>query len=110
MSVKTTEQEIPVTLYVNARPPIFGDEVKMGYRISIDTDNITKYIDDAIHLSKHEITITVPGGVDVLTGMVDGLKEKQKSIRAKAELECNQIETQIQSMLCIEHQPGEGNQ
>jgi hypothetical protein len=48
--------------------------------------------------------IEVPSGVNVVNGMVEGLRNKQQKIRAKAEVDANEIEVQIQNMLCLEHQ------
>ena len=107
MSIITVEQELPVTLYVDAVPPskYNDDELKQGYGIRINSYNWGSVTDNAISICKREITITIPGGVDVLTGMVESLKAEQQKLRAEAEIKCNAIESQIQSMLCIEHNP-----
>jgi len=105
MNVKTIKESVDLTIYIAARPPSsYNDEdMKRGYALTCHTFDWASVVDDAVLIGEVPVTIEVPAGVDVLTGMVESLKAKQQTIRATAEKECQDIETQIQSMLCIEH-------
>lgn len=49
-----------------------------------------------------EVEIEFPDNFDPVNGHIDALKERKKNIGAKAQVEINKIEEQIQSLLAIE--------
>ena len=57
-----------------------------------------------IRVGSAEITVKIDGEDAAITGAVKALKEKQKSIRAEAERETNDIERQIQQLLAITYE------
>ena len=53
------------------------------------------------YIGTAEITVTVGDRTEIVTSKVQGLKEQQRSILAKAQAESTQIEEQIQKLLAI---------
>lgn len=110
MTTKTKAETIDTTIYIHACPPYeFNDEQQArGYRIDIDVTNWdSRKLAGYVLLAEVIVPVDVPGGIDVLNGFLDGLKNEQKELRAECENACTKIERQIQSMLAISHQPEE---
>jgi hypothetical protein len=60
-----------------------------------------------IPIEEVEIEIEAPLYSDLVNGTVKVLREAQKQKRAQAQMECDQIDEQIQSLLCLENKPSE---
>lgn len=52
-----------------------------------------------------EITLTIDDPREVIDSKVTALQAQKKSVMAKAQMELNKLEGQIQELLCIEYQP-----
>ena len=105
MNTLTEHEEVEAEIYIHARPPgKYSDEdMSRGYGICLQT-SAYECVDGYILIGTQKVMIEVPSGVNVVNGMVEGLRNKQQKIRAKAEVDANEIEVQIQNMLCLEHQ------
>lgn len=62
--------------------------------------------DERICIGSEKVTINVPI-VDVTAKIIEALREKKRQGLVNAEIEAQQIEEKIQSLLAIEHKPGE---
>ena len=94
--MKTITQEV----YLKAKPSQFAEG---GYEYSINP-----YVfDNDIEIYSEEITMTVPDDFDPTNQHIEMLKAEKQRIQAEAHLKAENIEEQIQSLLCIEDQ-GEG--
>ena len=103
--MKTKAETMGVKLFIDARPPRkYDDEsMKRGYALNVDTFDAASASKGRINIMQTEVTIQIPAGVDIVTGMVESLRTEQSGIRAEAERQCQEIEATIQNMLCIEH-------
>lgn len=52
-----------------------------------------------------EVEFTVPPRDVMVNGAIAAFRQKQREIRAEAEVKAKNIEEQIQRLLCIEHKP-----
>lgn len=57
-----------------------------------------------VMVCKTTVTYDIPEGVDLLSAAVDTLRAKQDEVRARAELEVNSIQKQINELLLIGHE------
>lgn len=105
MKTLTQAETIEQKLFIYARPPYdwCEDELERRYGISVWPHEMEG--GDRVLIDTITVPITIAPGINILTGMVDAMRERQSKIRAKAEVQCNAIEAQIQSMLAITHQP-----
>lgn len=88
-------ETITKTIYLNAVPSDFEDG---GYRYSmLDFDR-----DDGINVGSIEVSIDIPEDFDLNSAHVEILKTEKNKIYAEAQLKCNNLEEQIQSLLAIE--------
>lgn len=54
-------------------------------------------------ISAHEVEVEIPDDFDPVTGIVKALKAQKQQVLADAHVKANQIEDEIQKLLCIEH-------
>lgn len=52
-----------------------------------------------------EVIVDIPDDFDPTSKIIATMREQQKNILATAQVQSNNIEDQIQRMLCIEHKP-----
>jgi len=71
-----------------------------GYRFDIFSCEIEEYIT----VGSQEITMEIPEDFDINTAHIDILKAEKSKIQAEAHLKAQNLEDQIQALLCIEHQ------
>ena len=58
-------------------------------------------------VSAHEFNVDIPDNFDPITGVVAALKAEKQKVLADAHVKAEQIEDQIQRLLCIEYKPTE---
>lgn len=96
-----------VKIYIHARPtekynPTTGNfDKSWGYEAWS-----TKSEHFGVFVSEHEIDVPEVDEKELVTGTVKILRDKQQQVRAERESELNQIEEQIQQLLCIEDKSG----
>lgn len=56
-------------------------------------------------VGKVEIDFDPPPASVLVNGTVENYRKMQQTIRAESESKCNQIQEQINNLLCIEHKP-----
>ena len=72
------------------------------YKYEINMVDMTDYGSITVESKEIEISMEVPEGYNPVSGHIDALKEEKQKIAAKAQVEMNNLEEQIQSMLAIE--------
>ena len=55
------------------------------------------------------ITVEFNDDKEVLNAQVDSLKQQQKKVQAEAEVKVNELQSRINSLLCLEYIPREDN-
>ena len=58
---------------------------------------------ERVFISEHEYEVDVPDDFDPLPQVVAGLRERKQKILADSQLAANEIDDQIQRLLCIEN-------
>ena len=58
---------------------------------------------DDIELASIEVSLDIPEDFDETNTHIDALKAEKTRLYAEAQIKCNNIEEQIQSLLSIEH-------
>ncbi len=72
-----------------------------GYDIYMT--NMAEYGDVLVTTKEFEVSFDVPEDFNANTAKVESLEEKKRKIGAEAQLQINNIEEQIQSLLAIGH-------
>jgi len=58
-----------------------------------------------VPIKEVEIDLEIPDGFNPIPQQVDALRKKKKEVMAESERKLNDLEGQIQSLLCIEFKP-----
>lgn len=58
-----------------------------------------------VFIREEQITFEVPDDFDPIPDVIANMKAKKQEILADAQVKANNIEEQIQRLLCIEHKP-----
>ncbi len=86
---------ITKTIFLSASPATYADDGYAYYMSEYESD-------DRIMMGSIEVSIDIPEGFDINSAHVEILKKEKNKIYAEAQLKCNNLEEQIQSLLAIE--------
>jgi hypothetical protein len=56
-------------------------------------------------IKEQDFEVEIPDDFDPVPGQIDALREKQTELRAEMQVKLNNLEEQIQRLLCIEYKP-----
>ena len=73
-----------------------------NFSYCINPTDMTEYGYQTIATKEVEVEIDFPENFDPVNCHIDALKEKKQAIAAKAQVDMNNLEEQIQSLLAIE--------
>ena len=94
---------------ITKKHTFFLGAYKLGgeYVYEVNPCDMTDFGTTTVETREFDISMDVPSGYDPVNGHIDALKEEKQKIAAKAQVEMNNLEEQIQSLLCIEDKSGE---
>ena len=92
-----------MTTFTKTEPLYLHQQFSSGEYMIFQTD-MTEYGYVLVNTQGIEITMDIPEGYDKVNSRIDQLKDEKQKIQAEAHLKAENIEEQIQSLLCIEDQ------
>lgn len=99
----------PVTLYVTAEKQGYSNTRGEGkFKIHISPYDLTKLEsckNDHISITEVKLNLDVPdiSGIDFTNIEIEMLERMKKAIQAKCQMQLNDLDSQINSLLAIEH-------
>lgn len=93
--------KIPLEVFVHWKEAEWGDEATY---LSMQCD-VSKVLPEYVFVCQQTVEVDIPDDFDPIPRKIKTLKEKKKEILATAQVQANNIEEQIQRLLCIEHKP-----
>ena len=82
------------------------DDWEDEYKYSVFSSDMSACGYIPILAKEIEVTFDIPDGFDPVNAHIDTLKEEKQKIAAEAQVKMNNLEEQIQSLLCIEDKSG----
>ena len=76
------------------------------YIYSICQCDMSEYGYIPVAIKEFELSFDIPDDFDPVNGHIDALKAEKQKIAADAQVKMNNLEEQIQSLLCIEDKSG----
>ena len=110
--MKTKQETITATVYIYAKAKtkyqlknLEPGELPFQYEVK-DYD----YGDEAsVRIMEHEITIPIPGGIDVTQKCIENLREKISAVEKQARKDIEDLNDRISRLALIEYKPNARN-
>lgn len=91
---------IPLTVWEIKQSP---EKLPFSYEVKTNKP----WEEGAVKIHETEISIVIPGGIDITKAAIETLKEAQKEVKLKAEKKVTELTERINSLLMLEYQSDE---